>query len=77
MKNFLLHYAPYLVAVLLLLALTITLGYAQAPGGGGGSPGGPAPGPGAAGVPIDGGASLLLASGVALGLKKLRQRRRK
>ncbi|MGI4887400.1 MAG: PID-CTERM protein-sorting domain-containing protein [Janthinobacterium lividum] len=27
-------------------------------------------------VPIDGGASILLASGVALGLKKLRDRRR-
>ena len=27
-------------------------------------------------VPIDGGASLLLASGVAYGLKRLRQRRR-
>ncbi|WP_460555299.1 PID-CTERM protein-sorting domain-containing protein [Hymenobacter daeguensis] len=39
--------------------------------------GGPAPGPGAnpTGVPVDGGASLLLAAGVGLGLKKLRQRR--
>ena len=40
---------------------------AQAPG-----TGGPAP----AAVPLDGGASLLLASGVAFGLKKLRDRRR-
>ena len=28
-------------------------------------------------VPLDGGASLLLASGLALGLKKLRQRRQR
>lgn len=38
------------------------------------STGGPAPQPAA--VPLDGGASLLLASGVAFGLKKLRDRRR-
>ncbi len=38
------------------------------------STGGPSPQPAA--VPLDGGASLLLASGVALGLKKLRDRRR-
>lgn len=36
--------------------------------------GGPTPNPAA--VPLDGGASLLLASGVALGLKKLRDRHR-
>lgn len=39
------------------------------------STGGPAPQAPAA-VPLDGGASLLLASGVAFGLKKLRDRRR-
>jgi hypothetical protein len=38
------------------------------------STGGPAPQPAA--VPLDGGASLLLASGLAFGLKKLRDRRR-
>ena len=38
--------------------------------------GGPAPGAAATAVPIDGGASLLLAGGVAYGLRKLRQRRR-
>ncbi len=38
--------------------------------------GGPAPGTPPAAVPLDGGASLLLASGVAFGLKKLRDRRR-
>ena len=43
----------------------------QVPGGGG-----PQPGGGANAVPIDGGASLLLAGGVAYGLRKLRQRRR-
>ena len=36
---------------------------------------GPTKGGGATGVPIDGGASLLLAGGVAYGLRKLRQRR--
>ena len=53
--------------VCLLLAATPAL--AQAP-----NTGGPTPGPAA--VPLDGGASLLLASGVALGLKKLRDRRK-
>ena len=33
------------------------------------------PTPGATGVPLDGGASLLLASGVAYGIKYLRSRR--
>ena len=33
------------------------------------------PTPGATGVPLDGGASLLLAGGVAYGLKQLRARR--
>ena len=40
------------------------------------SSGGPAPGAAATPVPLDGGASLLLAGGVAYGLRKLRQRRR-
>ena len=34
------------------------------------------PTPGATGVPLDGGASLLLAGGVDYGLRRLRQRRR-
>ena len=41
--------------------------------------GGPQPGAGPTGptgVPLDGGASLLLAGGVAYGLRRLRQRRR-
>lgn len=41
------------------------------------STGGPAPQPPSpAAVPLDGGASLLLASGVAYGLRHLRQRRK-
>ncbi|MGI4874644.1 MAG: PID-CTERM protein-sorting domain-containing protein [Janthinobacterium lividum] len=44
--------------------------------GNSGTTGGP-PAPGATAVPLDGGASLLLASGVAYGLKRLRQKRRK
>ena len=38
--------------------------------------GGPQPGAGPTATPIDGGASLLLAGGVAYGLRRLRQRRR-
>ena len=37
---------------------------------------GPQPLAAPTGVPLDGGASLLLAGGVAYGLRKLRQRRR-
>ncbi len=47
------------------------LSQAQAPGSGTPVPQDPAP----TAVPLDGGASLLLASGVAYGLKRLRQRR--
>jgi hypothetical protein len=54
------------------LALVTFLGQAQTP-----STGGPQPSaaPDPTQVPIDGGASLLLASGVVYGLKRLRQRR--
>ena len=52
-----------------LLGLAAT---AQAQGSGGPTPGNPP----ATQVPIDGGAALLLAGGVALGLKKLRDHRR-
>lgn len=59
----------------LLPALTLVLAFAGAvlaqPGSGG-----PAPGAVTA-VPIDGGVSLLLAGGVAYGLKHLRNRRKK
>lgn len=54
----------YLLAAVCLLITSIS--YAQAP-----PTGGPAP----ANVPIDGGASLLVASGVAYGLRRLKQRR--
>ncbi|MDO7886017.1 PID-CTERM protein-sorting domain-containing protein [Hymenobacter cheonanensis] len=56
------------------LLLTATAARAQAPGSGGPTPGNTTPDP--TQVPIDGGASLLLASGVAFGLKKLRDRRK-
>ena len=49
--------------------------HAQAPGGGT-TAGPPAPQADPTAVPLDGGASLLLASGVAYGLRRLRQRRR-
>ncbi len=75
MKNLLIHYAPRLAGVLLLLGLTVALSHAQVPGGGGPQPGGGAGG--ATTTPIDGGVSLLLAGGVAFGLKKLRRPRQK
>ena len=53
----------------LLLALG-GLARAQAPGSTG-----PAPQAGPAAVPLDAGASLLLASGIALGVRRLRARR--
>jgi len=51
--------------------LAATPAVAQQPG-----TGGPTPQVDPTAVPLDGGASLLLASGVAFGLKKLRDRRR-
>ena len=67
--------ASLLSKVLPTLGLAFLLsGLALAQGGppsGGVEPSNPA-----TGVPIDGGASLLLAGGVAYGLKKLRDRRR-
>ena len=62
---------------LLFAAFSLALGglaghaaHAQSP-----TTGGPTPAPAA--VPLDGGASLLLASGVAYGLRHLRQRRKR
>jgi len=49
--------------------------HAQGPVIGGPAPD-PTPTPDPTAVPLDGGASLLLASGVALGIKKLRDRRK-
>lgn len=57
-----------------LLLFVLLVGFAAAAHAQPGS-GGPTPGATTA-VPIDGGASLLLAGGVAYGLRRLRQRRR-
>ena len=51
------------------LGLVTSLGYAQSPASGGPTP------QSTTAVPLDGGASLLLASGVAYGLRRLRRRR--
>lgn len=70
MKKYTFSYVLSSALVYVLLAATPVL--AQAPTTGGPTPS-PTTNPDA--VPLDGGASLLLASGVALGLKKLRDRR--
>ena len=71
MKSFLLNnFLPSVIIVLVATAVAV----AQ-PGSGGPMPGTTPPDPTA--VPIDGGVSLLLAGGVAYGLKHLRSRRRK
>ncbi|WP_460551595.1 PID-CTERM protein-sorting domain-containing protein [Hymenobacter daeguensis] len=65
----------FLTRLLPAMALAIAFGgvaLAQ-PGSGGPGPGIPDP----TAVPLDGGASLLLASGVAYGIKHLRNRRKK
>jgi hypothetical protein len=54
-----------------LVSFSLLAARAQIPSTGGPQPSAPDP----TQVPIDGGASLLLASGVAYGLKRLRQRR--
>lgn len=59
--------------------LVLAAGLAQqafAQAGGGNGTGGVVPDPDPTTVPIDGGASLLLAGSVAYGLRKLRQRRK-
>jgi hypothetical protein len=62
----------------LLPALTIVLAFGEAvlaqPGTGGPQPGTPTD---PTAVPLDGGVSLLLAGGVAYGIKHLRNRRKK
>jgi hypothetical protein len=70
MKSVLLN--KFLPSLILLLGATVV---AVAQGSGGPAPGTPPVDPTA--VPIDGGVSLLLAGGVAYGLKHLRNRRRK
>jgi len=61
----------FLVGALVIGLLSAAPAVAQTP-----STGGPTPQVDPTAVPIDGGASLLLASSVAYGLKKLRDRRR-
>ena len=60
---------PMLLTLPLLLAAG--LAFAQAPADGGPSPAAPTA------TPLDGGAALLLAGGLAYGLRRLRQRRKK
>ena len=68
MKNFKQFLLTSTLATALILGVGAVSVKAQGPppGGGGGIP---------ANVPIDGGASLLLAGGVAYGVKKIRERR--
>ncbi|MBO2011796.1 PID-CTERM protein-sorting domain-containing protein [Hymenobacter negativus] len=56
-------------------ALLLALGARAQPGSGGPGPGTPVTP--ATDVPLDGGASLLLAGGVAYGLRRLRQQRQR
>lgn len=57
--------------LLLIAALLLALGAHAQPNNGG-----PGPDPDPTQTPLDGGASLLLASGMAYGLRRLRQRSR-
>lgn len=63
----------FLTRLLPALALAMVFGEAvlAQPGSGG-----PAPGTSPTAVPLDGGATLLLAGGVAYGIRRLRQRRK-
>ena len=72
MKNFT-HFLRQAGAVAALVVLVGSARQALAQGSPSSGTGGPEP----TAVPLDGGASLLLAGGVAYGLRKLRQRRRK
>ena len=66
---------PRLLLAGALLIGSIAASHAQTPGNGGTTGGPPPPQNNPTEVPIDAGASLLLASGVAYGLKRLRRRR--
>ena len=59
-----------------LLSLTLLLALAGAARAQGPATGGPTP-TGPTATPLDGGASLLLAGGIAYGLRRLKQRRQK
>jgi len=62
-------------SALLVLCVLTTLPALAQPGSGGPGPGTPVTPVSPTDVPLDGGASLLLAGGVAFGLKQLRARR--
>ncbi|GAB3830650.1 PID-CTERM protein-sorting domain-containing protein [Hymenobacter jeollabukensis] len=62
------HFFPALGCLALALLLPAAV-LAQDPGSGGPTPGAPEP----TAVPLDGGASLLLAAGAAYGLRRLRR----
>ena len=64
------HFLSSAALVLAVWALSSAAALAQTP-----STGGPAPTPAATAVPLDGGASLLLAGGIGYAVRKLRQRR--
>ena len=64
-------FLPNITLILSFLFIS-DIALAQGPGDGGPTPTDPP----VTEIPIDGGASLLLAGGVAFGLKKLRDRRR-
>ncbi|WP_073108948.1 PID-CTERM protein-sorting domain-containing protein [Hymenobacter daecheongensis] len=59
---------------LLLLLFLIGLGLLTTPAARAQGPGLGGPAPAATNVPLDGGASLLLAGGLALGLRRLRRK---
>ena len=71
MKSFL------LTRVLPVLVLVVAFGEIVLAQPGTGTVGGPGPGTGPTAIPLDGGVSILLAGGVAYGIKHLRNRRRK
>ena len=64
------HYLASAALLLAIWSLSTVSALAQAPADGGPTPSGPTQ------IPIDGGVSLLLAGGVAFGIKQLRARRR-
>jgi hypothetical protein len=68
MKSF-----PFSATGLLAFCVLLNLSAAAQPSSGGPGPGTPAADPTA--VPLDGGASLLLAGGVAYGIRQIRARR--